>query len=67
MLEGEACFGLEIVTPQLDPLLDDLEGSFLPGREAPCMWFDVHSLTAFGCQVMVFLDVLVMLLPMAKP
>jgi len=54
MLEGETCFGLEEVKPQPDPLADDLGGSFFKDGEALCMQFDVHSLIALGCPVMVF-------------
>lgn len=66
MLEGETYFGLEKVKPQPDPLLDDLDGSFLKDREAPRLQGHVRSPTALDYQVMAFLDVLVMLLPMPQ-
>lgn len=66
MLEGQTYFGLEKAKPQPDPLLDDLDGSFLKDREAPRLQGHVRSLTALDYQVMAFLDVLVMLLPMPQ-
>lgn len=45
---------------------NDLDGSFLKHREAPRMRFDVCSVIALGCQVMAFLDVLVLILLMPQ-